>query len=319
MYINAVFEGGGVKGIGLVGAVCCLLDRGYKIKNYAGTSAGSIVASLLAAGYTGKELKDIMTNINYLHLVYNGHLKKPKIVSLPQNIINLVKNKGVYSVELIEEYIEGLLEKKGKTKFKDISYKGKSPLKIIASDITKGEMLVLPDGLSNYGIDPMEFKISKAVSMSISIPIFFKPVKFKYKDIESFIVDGGILSNFPIWIFDVEGIDKWPTFGMKLIEDHQSYTSREKTDIISYLLDIMSAMLNKNEEIYVRDKDWVRTIPIPTLGVGTTQFNITKEKSDELFNSGYKSAEEFLKTWDFEGYKRVFNQQMFSKTEKIKA
>jgi len=306
MYINAVFEGGGVKGIGLVGAVCCLEDRGYKIKNYAGTSAGAIVASLLAAGYTGKELKDIVTNINYLQLVYKNDIRKPKILSVPQNIISLIKDKGVYSVDPIETYIEELLEKKGKTTFRDISHKGKSPLQIIASDITKGDMLVLPEGIRNYGIEPMDFKISKAVSMSVSIPIFFKPVKLKYNDGMSFIVDGGILSNFPIWLFDVEGIDKWPTFGMKLIENHKSYTSRSKTDIISYLLDIVSAMINKNEEVYVRDKDWVRTIPIPTLGVSTTQFNISKEKSNELFQSGYKSAEKFLSKWSFEGYKRTF-------------
>lgn len=309
MYINAVFEGGGVKGIGLVGAVCCLEDRGYKIKNYAGTSAGAIVASLLAAGYTGKELENIMMNMDYLKLVYNDSMKKSRILALPHNIINLIKDKGVYSVEPIEAYIEGLLEQKGKTRFRDISYKGKSPLKIIASDITKGDMLVLPDGLEEYGIDPMDFKISKAVSMSISIPIFFKPIKLKYRDGINFIVDGGILSNFPIWIFDVEGVDKWPTFGMKLIEDHKSFTSRSRTDIISYLLDIVSAMINKNEEIYVRDKDWVRTIPIPTLGVGTTQFNISKEKSYELFQSGYRSAEKFLRTWSFEGYKRQFQQE----------
>jgi NTE family protein len=309
MYINAVFEGGGVKGIGLVGAVCCLEDRGYKIKNYAGTSAGAIVASLLAAGYTGKELESIMMDMDYLKLVYNDSMKKSRILALPYNIINLIKDKGVYSVEPIEAYIEGLLEKKGKTRFRDISYKGKSPLKIIASDITKGDMLVLPDGLEEYGIDPMDFKISKAVSMSISIPIFFKPIKLRYNNSINFIVDGGILSNFPIWIFDVEGKDKWPTFGMKLIEDHKSYTSRSRTDIISYLLDIVSAMINKNEEIYVRDKDWVRTIPIPTLGVGTTQFNISKEKSYGLFQSGYRSAEKFLRTWSFEGYKRQFHQE----------
>ena len=48
---DAVFEGGGVKGIGLVGAVAFAEEKGYRWVNLAGTSAGAIVAALLAAGY----------------------------------------------------------------------------------------------------------------------------------------------------------------------------------------------------------------------------------------------------------------------------
>jgi len=47
---DAVFEGGGVKGIGLVGAVNEIEKAGYEFENLAGASAGAIVASLLAAG-----------------------------------------------------------------------------------------------------------------------------------------------------------------------------------------------------------------------------------------------------------------------------
>ena len=49
-YADAVFEGGGVKGIGLVGALKAFEDDGYEWKNIAGTSAGSIIAALLAVG-----------------------------------------------------------------------------------------------------------------------------------------------------------------------------------------------------------------------------------------------------------------------------
>lgn len=47
---DAVFEGGGVKGIGLVGAAYEIEKAEYEFENLAGTSAGAIVASLLAAG-----------------------------------------------------------------------------------------------------------------------------------------------------------------------------------------------------------------------------------------------------------------------------
>lgn len=299
MKVDAVFEGGGVKGIALIGAVCCLESRGIEWQRFAGTSAGSIIASLLAAGYTGKELKDIM-----LEYDYRKYLDKYKTdaLSIFTKSISLFKDKGIYSGDPIESFVRDLLVKKGKTRFKDISVNGKSKLKIIASDVTRKNMLILPDDISKYGIDPMEFEIAKAVRMSISIPLYFKPVKLSYNKRCSLMVDGGILSNFPLWIFDVEGIPKWPTFGLKLSGKSSKNTIINKMDFISFLLDIMNTMIDKNEEIYIRDKDAVRTIFIPTLGVSTTEFDITKEMKIKLFKSGYSSAEKFLDSWDFKQY-----------------
>ena len=58
MYADLVCKGGGVKGIALLGAIYYLEEKGYTFQNFAGTSAGAIVSSLLAVGYTGKELKE---------------------------------------------------------------------------------------------------------------------------------------------------------------------------------------------------------------------------------------------------------------------
>lgn len=299
MKVDAVFEGGGIKGIGLIGAVCCLEDKGYGWHRYAGTSAGSIIASLLAVGYTGKELKDIMMDYDC-----KNYLDKYKIESLSffRKSTSLFKNKGIYSGNPIEDFVREFLEKKGKTKFKDVSVNGKSKLKIIASDITKKKMLILPDDISEYGINPMEFEIAKAVRMSIGIPLYFRPVKLSYNKEYSFIVDGGILSNYPVWIFDVEEIPKWPTFGLKLAGESSKNSVITKIDFVSYLLDIVNTTIDRNEEVYVRDKDSIRTIFIPTLGISSTEFNITKDKKLKLFESGYNSAEKFLDSWDFKKY-----------------
>ena len=67
--IDAVFEGGGVKGIGLVGAVSEIEAKGYEFVNLAGTSAGAIVATLLAAGYKAAEVKDIINGLDFNTLV----------------------------------------------------------------------------------------------------------------------------------------------------------------------------------------------------------------------------------------------------------
>ena len=64
-YVDLVFEGGGVKGIALVGAFSVLEERGYEPQNMAGASAGAIVAVLLAAGYTAAELQKIIGELDY--------------------------------------------------------------------------------------------------------------------------------------------------------------------------------------------------------------------------------------------------------------
>ncbi|KGM94551.1 phospholipase [Clostridium novyi A str. 4552] len=313
MRIDAVFEGGGVKGIGLVGAVSCLEDKGCIIENVAGTSAGAMIASLVAVGYKSNELKEIIMNIDYNNFLDKKLLYEFKPTSLMSKGVSLLKNKGIYSGDAIEHFMRMLFIAKGKTKFKDVSKNGKSRLKIIASDITRGDMLILPDDIKKYGIDPMEMDIARAVRMSISIPLYFKPVQLKYKNKISFIVDGGILSNYPIWIFDVEGVPKWPTIGMKLISDTSSFTAKGNEKFIPYLMDINRAMLNKNEEVYVTNKNWVRTIPIPTLGVNTTDFDIDKETSLKLFESGCKSAEKFLSKWNFNEYKKRYRNKNIKK------
>ena len=71
--------------------------------------------------------------------------------------------------------------------------------------------------LERYGITPGSFSIAKAIRMSCSIPYFFEPVKIRSIDGMNVLVDGGVLSNFPIWLFDKENIQKVrPVLGIKL-------------------------------------------------------------------------------------------------------
>lgn len=300
---DAVFEGGGVKGIGLIGAVCCFEKFGYNWMRFAGTSAGAIVASLLAAGYCGDELKKILMTFDYSRAIFKNIIDHRSLrCPMGKNPVNFFTDKGLYSGKGIEYFIEVLLERKGKTKFKDMIENGESRLKILATDITRKRLLILPDGLKDYGIDPMEFKISRAVRMSIGIPFFFKPVKLYGNDSLSYIVDGGLLSNYPIWIFDSKDTPRWPTIGFKLIEPVRDSNPKGQTDIISYTLDIIDTMIEGTDNLHIHHEDFVRTVPIPTMGVKTVDFTLTPEKSLKLFNSGYESAEKFLDRWNFERY-----------------
>src|SRR5436305_307633 len=87
----------------------------------------------------------------------------------------------------------------------DLVFEG-GGVQVIASDLSKERMLVLPrDARDQLGIDPDELEVARAVRMSMSIPMFFDPVVHQNPanaNEEHVIVDGGLLSNFPIWLFD---------------------------------------------------------------------------------------------------------------------
>ncbi len=305
MKADGVFEGGGVKGIGLVGAVCRLEEEGYTWRRLAGTSAGAIIAALLAAGYKGTELREIVLNLDYRSFQDKDSLQK---VPLLGKALGLLVEKGMYSGDSFEEWMRGVLNKKGKVRFKDISINGQSPLKVIASDITRKNMLILPDELKGYGIDPMEFDIARAIRMSMSIPFYFKPIKLYWKGKVSYIVDGGILSDFPVWLFDNDKLPDYPVFGLRLVAPVQGRTIVGKNDFFSYLIDVVRTILDEDDSKYISNKTLVRTIPIPCGDVSSTEFNISREKSQQMFERGYNAADDFLSRWSFKEYVKRYRE-----------
>lgn len=304
MYVDLVCKGGGIKGIALVGAICCLEEYGYEFKNLAGTSVGAIVTSLLAVGYTAKEIKEIMFNLDYKSFEDKNFLQSVPYIG---QLTSLIVSKGIYSGNFIENFLREKFKEKGKTSFKDISENGNSKLKIIATDLTNHQLMILPDDLEKYNINPLDFDIASAVRMSISIPFFYNPIILNKRKNPTYIVDGGLISNFPIWLFDVENIPKWPTFGLNLYDDvPQSCCNKTNINLLNFLIDVIQTSLSTNEEIYFKDSDRSRIINIPTLGINSIDFNISEKQMIDLYNSGYYSTKKFLKSWDFVTYIRKY-------------
>ena len=303
---DAVFEGGGIKGIGLVGAVARAEELGYEWQNLAGASAGAIVASLLAAGYKAVEIAEILSNTNYKEFKDTNWIGNTP----PGMIYNLIKYGGLYNGDRFEEWLSELLSWKGVENFGDILYDKDADniyrwkLTVIVSDITRKRLLVLPRDLEGLLINPDAFPIARAVRMSMSIPIFYKPIVLK----GNYMVDGGALSNFPVWVFDSEGTPEWPTLGFKLVEPSAKPLTHRRMGPISLLRELLSTMIEARDSRYIQDRDFVRTITIPTGNVNTIQFNISRQDSATLYNSGYDAAEEFFKSWDFDKYINKFRQ-----------
>jgi len=318
MKINAVFEGGGVKGIALTGAVQAAERRGLSFHQVAGTSSGAIVASLVAAGYTAEEMKRVIMETPFSAFLQRSKVFDTKIIG-PS--LRLFLKKGLYSGEALEYWMQQLLLAKGIRTFGDLKL---NQLRIVASDITQRKLLVLPDDIIQYGINPLQFPIAKAVRMSTSIPYFFDPVilrksadkrrpKEKFIDQFVYIVDGGLLSNFPLWLFDqdnMSALDQMiPTIGFQLV-GRGSGKPNQIYGPISMFRALFSTMLDAHDDRYIEEVNRFRTIKIPTLGVSNTDFHITNEESLKLFEAGDKAGELFLNKWKLSDYKHKYMQHV---------
>jgi NTE family protein len=330
-YFDLVCEGGGVKGIGLSGAYSVLEEQHYVARSCAGTSAGAITAALVAAGYPSAKLQEIIFGLDYLQ--FEDETWEGKIPLLGRGMSIAIEN-GMYKGEAFEDWIRGLLADQGVHTFADLEAEPseddepdagfKSRLQVIASDLSARKMLVLPrDAKDALGVEPQELEVARAVRMSMSIPLFFEPVRWSnpITNREHLIVDGGVLSNFPLWMFDRKDgkPPRWPTFGLLLVEpdptspitdpvpvpEHGAHGPR---GLILMLKSLVETMLQAHDRMYIDKDTYARTIPIPTCGVGTTEFDIKNkpEKMKALYDAGCAAATHFLATWNFDDYVKAF-------------
>ena len=321
--VDLVCEGGGVKGLGLAGAYAALEQHGYKPQNVAGTSAGAITAALIAAGYTSAELDKIIFGLDYRQFEDESWEDHIPLIGTP---LSILFNQGVYKGEVFLDWIRPLLAAKGVHTFADLRTdsddpKYRSKLQVIASDISARQLLVLPRDAAVLGVEPDELEVALAVRMSMSIPIFFEAVRRvnEKTNHEHVIVDGGMLSNFPVWLFDsgADEVPEWPTFGLLLVEPNPKTPITERIPVpeqgphgfkglMALLSSMVHTMMEAHDRMYLEKAQFARTIAIPTLGVGTTEFDLSQERAKALYESGRTAAETFLETWDFQAYIEQF-------------
>ncbi len=302
MNYDAVLEGGGVKIRGLIGALAGIEARGFgPPRNIAGTSAGAIVAAFRAAGYSPKEMNILSSDLDFRQFKQGARWGTKGY--------HLMFHKGIYKSDAFYRYMQKMLAKKDVYTFKDLKTSDEDPrwrynLKVIVSDVTEGRMITLPDDAHLYGIDPDELEVAHAVRMSMSIPGFYRPATMG----KSIIVDGGLLSNFPIWLFDADGTPEWPTFGILLQEPHADQPHKIN-GVISYMMAIFQTMLKAHDRKAISGEDYFhRLIRVPTGNVKTTDFNITKAQKDMLYQNGFTSALDFLDEWSWVKYRRWAKQ-----------
>jgi NTE family protein len=323
--VDLVLSGGGVKFIGLVGAIIALMDAGYSIKRVSGVSAGSVVAAILAAAsddgqLTGEEVKELAFSVPLHKWRDAGPL--PFLGAA----WGLVRETGMYRGDAAHDWIRSELKNLGVTTFGDLVLDEDQLLEgrryklvVTVADVTAAQLVRLPwDYRRLYGLDPDEQLVADAVRASMAIPFFYRPVKLTgVSGTTSTLVDGGVLSNFPIDTFDrPDGKPpRWPTFGITVLPMPTEGLGAvmpvlkplrlfEQTALLESLL---TTMLAGHDQTHL-NHPWVysRSIAVESTNVGVLDFDIPRGRLEELYDKGYEAAQEFLSTWDWAAYLKRF-------------
>ncbi|WP_071395726.1 patatin-like phospholipase family protein [Bacillus tuaregi] len=295
MYIDGVFSGGGIRGIALIGAIEEIEKRGYQFARVAGSSAGAIIAAFLAAGYKSKEIFELVDEMDLKNLLDERKSFLPFSLT---KWVGLYWTLGLYKGDALEVWLENVLAKKGLQTFSDLP---QQKLRFIASDITNGRLLVIPDDLEKYGLDPKHFPIARAIRMSCSIPYFFEPVRLKVDRETSIIVDGGVLSNFPIWLFEDEHNQRErPIIGIKLSPKMDDVPKNKIENAIQLFKALFETMKDAHDARHISSKQEKDIIFIPSDGVFATEFDLNDEMKQRLVQQGRECAIRFFNNWRYD-------------------
>jgi NTE family protein len=316
---DLVLEGGGVKGIGLVGAVITLSESGISFPRVAGTSAGAIAAALVAAlqqaGKPMSELRRIMQTIDYPKFMA-GDWAETHLGRFGQ-IGHLALHQGMYSGDYLVEWLGGALADIGVTTFgdlritddpdSDLPEECRYSLVVHTADITRRKLVRLPWDYTSYGVTADTTRIVDAVRASMSIPFFFEPVRLDAPAHSSGSdnfgagkvtwVDGGLLSNFPVEVFDRSDgrPSRWPTIGVKLsAAAAEPLSPHDAGNPIEEGIACVRTALDNADRFYVPPDKAARTIFVDSMGLSATDFHLTVDEQQHLYDNGCTSATAYL-------------------------
>jgi NTE family protein len=327
---DGVFQGGGIKGLAIAGALLELAGNEKltvsRWVNVAGTSAGAIIAAYLAAGRPAAQLAELLERAPFASFQDWG--PGGRVIGGARN---LALHHGLARGEVFRRWFDREL---GGMTFGDVlappGPDGAAPehpfrLRMVAADVTNHRLLVLPDDLPRYrlpgrsqAIDAAAFRVADAVRMSLSIPYFFQPVELVDAETKATatIVDGGTLSNFPVWLFDAAANDPArPTFGLRLIGGRPVGSGlRSFVRTLGWparlASDIAQTQSSAWDTRFVTQSTRVRTCPVPAGDVGATDFDLPAEQRAQLIHGGRRAARAFIDAFSFDDYRNSFGRPL---------
>ena len=274
-----IFGGGGIRGISYVGAYKALMEANVKITGYAGSSIGSVFATLCAVGYDIKEIEEFFMSINIEFFKdINFNFGNQIALSKGELLLEWIRDK-VESQFYSEGYKKGQMPP---VRFKDL----KEDLIIYSTDLTNNSYNEFSKECTP------EAEIALAVRASVSMPGLFKPLD-RNGDL---IVDGDLAKSWPLWRLSNTLSNKKERILEFRLEDTKG---KRKIDTA---LDYLNAVYNTISGFatdYIIDlygqKDKFDYIKIDTYNVSVMDFMMSDAKKTELADIGYRTTFDYFK------------------------
>lgn len=313
---NLVFEGAGIRGIAYCGAIKKLEEKGVLqyVSRVGGTSAGAITALALSLGYNADELAELINSTSFKkfndgNLFFFGGLHR------------LRNYYGWYKSKKFEKWLSDII--KNKTKNADITFselhnKGYKDLFVTGTSLDQQKLFVF-----SYEQFP-QMKVRDAVRISMSIPLYFEAVFMnknglitrhqKNKQGLHVMIDGGLIANFPIRLFDsTKYVDpekpntftyNSQTIGVRIdreLQINNDSTTRllapfEIKGFKSYLNAFYTMVIESLNRQMLTVNDWKRTISISDAGIGPRIRKISLSDKRALIGNGEVATSTFLRS-----------------------
>ncbi|HMB55215.1 MAG TPA: patatin-like phospholipase family protein [Thermoanaerobaculia bacterium] len=285
-----VLEGGGVKGVAYTGSLDVLskVGRYDGIERVAGTSAGSLVALLVALGYPPDEIRRIVFNIDFRQFRDGSKLGK---------FDRLIEDFGLYRGEFALCLLQCLVSDKlgmPDATFADLEAKiaagddGFRRLYVVGTDLNNSSSTVF----SYENEQTRDVPLALAARISMSFPVFFEAVRLDVDGNEDVWVDGGVLRNYPIRVFDSTEGPNPDVLGLHL---GTAPARVAIPDFDKYVKQLFDTLLSAQVDSFCRTPaDVERSVFIDPLGISTLDFNLTTKQKCDLMASGRDAMEKYL-------------------------
>lgn len=321
---DLVLEGGGVRGLALVGAVDALAAGGYAVVRSAGSSAGALVAALVAAlGRAGEPLTrlvDVASTLDVARIAERGPVGRALgPLGVLADAANLLRRDGPREGRYLRGWLTGVLDDLRVATFGDLALSGdvqdgqperrRWSLLVTASDVSRRRAAVFPEDYPLYGLDPDEQRVVDAVAASGAIPGLLVPSRLALPGGRAAtLLDGGLLVNYPITVFDRRdgAPPRWPTIGVVLAGDDDAPTTRRVRGPLSLAGATVATVLSAPATALLEDPCVLaRTVVVPVGAVGATDFGLGPAGQQRLLRVGREAGAAFLSTWDLEAHRRT--------------
>jgi len=266
MKLGIALSGGGIRGIAHAGVLKALEDNNIKIDIIGGTSAGSLIASLYAMGYSPY----------YIYILFKRYSKELVEINSGAIISRIINKKsplrGLKSGKNLEVIYNKIAYKKGIKKVSQIQM----PIVIPTVDIRNSKEYVITNNIPQDAPDKSQYitdiTIGKAVRASSSFPAVFSPCEFG----EHAFMDGGVLDNIPIYEVRKQGADK--VIAVKFDAD----PIKDDSNIMDIVMKTIDIMGNKISEESLEMSDLVLSVYTDKVGLLDTN------KLDSCYKYGYE-------------------------------